>query len=209
MPLRGRELPQDATPDGPPHHVPATLELLEEDLRVVVRGSPDGGGLTGRAPAVPPGHPAHARPGAALDPPPRLPAVDPDGRVASGHRERGKPRDLLPRALLAVRPERGLRAAVVEGDLERAHVEPRLPRDLDLHGPSVDPAPVEGPRLPQGPEVPPALVAALKLRGLRRDAPGPRRFEVLHGLDPRPRVHGHPVLGRARIEERLAGRPPA
>src|SRR4030067_419707 len=112
MPLRGRKLPQDAAPDGPPHHGPAT---------------------------------------------PALPAE-------------GPPRA----ALLAVRPARGLRAAVVEGDLERAHVEPRLPRDLDLHGPSVDPAPVEGPRPPQGPEVPPALVAALELRGLRRAARGPR-----------------------------------
>src|SRR3990170_1541098 len=224
MPLRGRELPQDATPDGPPHHVPATLELLEEDLRVVVRGSQDGGDLTGRAPVVPPEHvddgglrrvdragnePGLDLPEDVLEHLPRLPAVDPDGRVASGHRERGKPRDLLPRALLAVRPERGRRAAVGEGAPERAHVEPRLPRDLDLHGPSVDPAPVEGPRLPQGPEVPPALVAALELRGLRRDARGPRRFEVLHGLDHRPRVHGHPVLGPDRIEERLDGRQPA
>src|SRR3989304_5823323 len=62
MPLRGRELPQDATPDGPPHHVPATLELLEEDLRVVVRGSQDGGDLTGRAPVVPPEHGADGGP---------------------------------------------------------------------------------------------------------------------------------------------------
>src|SRR5437867_963693 len=218
--LCGRQFPHHPFPDLPPKHLPDGIEILQQQLRLVVRRAERGGDLQGRATAVVPEQRDRVRwrrrhllrpqggvrlPEGVVEGLPGLPALDPQGDVAPPAIERRKSRDPAGAAFRQVRLERPVGRPVLEGLRELPDVEPHLRRDLLLDARAVDRPPVQEGRLPHPSEEPPAEGGPLLLRGLHRLARGPRRPEILDGLHHRPRVHRHPVVLRDRLHEREDG----
>src|SRR5207244_12890774 len=121
-------------------------------------------------------------------------------------REAANPESLT---FVAISLERVVRGTVFQGPRKCLDVKAGLLCDRRLDVFPVNASSLEAPRLPQSTEVPPSLIGALEIRGFRRDARGPRRIEVVGGVDHRVRRHGHAMLARDRLEERAHGVLPA
>src|SRR5947209_4386637 len=137
------------------------------------------------------------------------PSVDLPRLVVTTKHERRETAEAQCLAFVSVSLERLVRGAVVKGLHERLQVEAGLLRHVCLDFLLVDPPSLEAPRLPQSPEVPPAVAGTLEIRRLRSDAGRPRRIEVVRGLEHRVRIHRHPMLTGHGLEERADGIFPA
>src|SRR3989442_2850393 len=212
--------PYEAVSDRPARDFPAPLEFLEEALRIVVRHAEDRGHLAGRASPEALkdrrdrgfGRVEGSRHEVRVDLPedvlehlPGLPSVQPGRHVAPTDFERREPGDFKALAFLAVLPKCLFRGPVVQRLREHIDIEADGPRDVRLDAPPVDPSSLDAPRLAQRPQIPSADVDPLEFCGFRRDAGGPRPYEVVRRLEHLGRIHRHLVLLPDRLAEREDG----
>src|SRR5712691_4763077 len=136
---------------------------------------------------------------------PRPPSVDLPRLILPPNHECWETADPEGLAFVTVALERFIRGVVIEGADERVDIEARFLGDLRLDVLSVNAPSVEAPRLAEASEVPPSLVGALEVRGLRGDTGGPRRIEIVRRIGHRIRGHRHAMLARYGLEKGTHG----